>query len=67
MATASNASGQQAFAPVLAALSTMQSSVSRQEKTHAHEFLEKFQKSVSFGSLHRHTCLPLHRRCQDFY
>ncbi|KAM5497216.1 Nuclear import receptor [Microsporum canis] len=46
MATASNASGQQAFAPVLAALSTMQSSVSRQEKTHAHEFLEKFQKST---------------------
>ncbi|EZF96444.1 hypothetical protein H113_03338 [Trichophyton rubrum MR1459] len=47
MATASSASAQQqAFAPVLAALQTMQSSVSRQEKTHAHEFLEKFQKSV---------------------
>ncbi|EFR04571.1 mRNA transport regulator MTR10 [Nannizzia gypsea CBS 118893] len=47
MATASSASApQQAFAPVLAALSTMQGSASRQEKTHAHEFLEKFQKSI---------------------
>lgn len=36
----------QAFAPVLAALATMQSNVSRSDKTHAHEYLEKFQKSV---------------------
>lgn len=37
----------QAFGPVLAAVATMQGNVSRSEKTHAHEFLEKFQKSVS--------------------
>lgn len=36
----------QEFAPVLAALATMQGNASRQEKTHAHEFLERFQKSV---------------------
>ncbi|PYI14442.1 mRNA transport regulator [Aspergillus violaceofuscus CBS 115571] len=36
----------QAFGPVLAAVATMQGNVSRAEKTHAHEFLEKFQKSV---------------------
>ncbi|KAJ5095055.1 hypothetical protein N7532_007346 [Penicillium argentinense] len=36
----------QAFAPVLAAVATMQGNVSRSEKTQAHEFLEKFQKSV---------------------
>ena len=47
MATKEDAATQ-AFAPVLAALSTMQGNVSRQEKTHAHEFLEGFQKSVSF-------------------
>lgn len=38
--------GGQAFAPVLAAVATMQGNVSRSEKTQAHEFLEKFQKSV---------------------
>ncbi|KAJ5927896.1 hypothetical protein N7466_006852 [Penicillium verhagenii] len=38
--------GGQAFAPVLAAVATMQGNVSRAEKTQAHEFLEKFQKSV---------------------
>lgn len=37
----------QAFGPVLAAVATMQGNVSRSEKTHAHEFLETFQKSVS--------------------
>ena len=37
----------QAFGPVLAAVATMQGNVSRSEKTNAHEFLEKFQKSVS--------------------
>ncbi|KAJ5541906.1 hypothetical protein N7535_004325 [Penicillium sp. DV-2018c] len=36
----------QAFAPVLAAVATMQGNVSRSEKTQAHEFLEKFQKSI---------------------
>lgn len=36
----------QAFAPVLAAVATMQGNASRTEKTQAHEFLEKFQKSV---------------------
>ncbi|KAJ5693440.1 hypothetical protein N7462_002863 [Penicillium macrosclerotiorum] len=38
--------GGQAFAPVLAAVATMQGNVPRSEKTQAHEFLEKFQKSV---------------------
>ena len=37
---------EQAFAPVLAAVATMQGNASRTEKTHAHEFLEQFQKSV---------------------
>ncbi|ODM14548.1 hypothetical protein SI65_10034 [Aspergillus cristatus] len=40
------ASKEGAFAPVLAAVATMQGNVSRSEKTHAHEFLEKFQKSI---------------------
>jgi len=34
------------FAPVLSALVTMQSNVAGKDKTEAHEFLEKFQKSV---------------------
>lgn len=38
----------QAFGPVLAAVATMQGNVSRTEKAHAHEFLEKFQKSVRY-------------------
>ena len=41
------ASGAGAFAPVLAALSTMQSSAERSQKSQAHEYLETFQKSVS--------------------
>lgn len=41
----------QAFAPVLAAVATMQGNASRTEKTQAHEFLEKFQKSVRFFRL----------------
>lgn len=44
MATKSSES--QAFAPVLAAVATMQANVSRSDKAHAHEYLEKFQKSV---------------------
>ena len=34
------------FGPVLSALKTMQSNVDREEKSAAHEYLEKFQKSV---------------------
>lgn len=34
------------FAPVLEALTTMQSHEDRMRKSQAHEFLEKFQKSV---------------------
>ncbi|PLB46144.1 mRNA transport regulator [Aspergillus steynii IBT 23096] len=45
MATKEGSAGQ-AFGPVLAAVATMQGNVSRSEKTHAHEFLEKFQKSI---------------------
>lgn len=41
------ASGSEGFAPVLAALSTMQSNAERSQKSKAHEYLEKFQKSVS--------------------
>jgi transportin-3 len=41
--------GGQAFAPVLAAVATMQGNVPRSEKAQAHEFLEKFQKSVCEG------------------
>lgn len=43
-------SGQEAFAPVLAALSTMQSNAERSQKSQAHEYLEKFQKSVGISS-----------------
>ncbi|KAI1980091.1 Nuclear import receptor [Ophidiomyces ophidiicola] len=45
MATKGSAPVQE-FAPVLAALATMQGNASRQEKNHAHEFLEHFQKSA---------------------
>ncbi|KAH8423731.1 nuclear import receptor MTR10 [Aspergillus melleus] len=45
MASKEGSAGQ-AFGPVLAAVATMQGNVSRSEKTHAHEFLEKFQKSI---------------------
>lgn len=34
------------FAPILKALATMQSNVAGKEKADAHNFLEKFQKSV---------------------
>ncbi|KAK4984615.1 Nuclear import receptor [Elasticomyces elasticus] len=37
---------QQAFAPVLAALRTMQSNVNRAQKEQAHQYLEQFQKST---------------------
>ena len=46
---ASQQAPQQAFEPVLAALTSMQSSESRSQKNQAHEFLESFQKSVCFG------------------
>ncbi|GME24070.1 mrna transport regulator [Neofusicoccum parvum] len=42
---ANGAAAQQAFAPVLAALATMQSNVDRTQKGQAHEYLEQFQKS----------------------
>jgi transportin-3 len=45
MAEKADAAGQ-AFGPVLAAVATMQGNVPRSEKSHAHDFLEKFQKSV---------------------
>lgn len=35
------------FAPVLTALSTLQGNIDRSQKGEAHEYLEKFQKSVS--------------------
>jgi transportin-3 len=44
----SNQHGSAAFAPVLAALSTMQSNSPRPQKAQAHEYLEKFQKSVRY-------------------
>jgi transportin-3 len=37
---------QQAFAPVLAAHSTMSSGADRAQKEQAHQYLEQFQKSV---------------------
>ncbi|RVX67628.1 hypothetical protein B0A52_08157 [Exophiala mesophila] len=42
---ADHQSVQDGFAPVFKALATMQSNLSSKEKTQAHEFLEKFQKS----------------------
>jgi transportin-3 len=44
MADGANAAG--GFGPVLSALKTMQSNVGGEEKSSAHEYLEKFQKSV---------------------
>ncbi len=38
--------GQDGLAPILVALSTMQSNVQGKDKMQAHEYLEKFQKSV---------------------
>lgn len=38
--------GAAGFAPVIEALSTMQSNADRSKKSQAHEYLEKFQKSV---------------------
>jgi transportin-3 len=43
---AAKTGAQAGFAPVLAALATMQSNAPRREKGQAHEFLEQFQKSV---------------------
>lgn len=50
-AMASKQTGTEAFAPVLEALATMQSNVARDQKNQAHEFLEKFQKSVRLAAL----------------
>lgn len=49
MASKEGSAGQ-AFGSALAALATMQANVSRSEKAHAHEFLEKFQKSIDAWS-----------------
>ena len=49
--------GQEPYAPVLVALSTMQSNVNRSQKSQAHEYLEKFQKSVRIDPL-RPTATP---------
>ena len=38
--------GHGAYAPVLAALATMQANLDRSQKAQAHEYLESFQKSV---------------------
>lgn len=40
------ANGDSAYAPVLAALATMQANVDKAQKEQAHQFLENFQKSV---------------------
>lgn len=45
------AAGAAGFAPVLAALSTMQSNAERSQKSQAHDYLESFQKSVSLTSI----------------
>lgn len=47
---AANATAQGALPQILSALATMQSNVGGKEKAQAHEFLEKFQKSVSISS-----------------
>jgi hypothetical protein len=52
------ANGTQAFAPVLAALQTMQSNVDRTQKGQAHEFLEQFQKSVCDTPWHMASTKP---------
>jgi transportin-3 len=44
---AANGSANSSYGPVLAALNSLQSNVDREQKAKAHEFLEKFQKSVS--------------------
>jgi transportin-3 len=49
---AAKSSPEAGFAPVLAALATMQSNASRSEKGQAHEFLEQFQKSVRLISFY---------------
>jgi len=46
MASPNGVTAEQAFAPVLAALATMQSSAEASQKQQAHEYLEQFQKSV---------------------
>lgn len=43
---AANGHAQHGYAPVLAALATMQANVDREQKGQAHEYLENFQKSV---------------------
>jgi transportin-3 len=44
---AANGVGAESFAPVLAALASLQGNVERSQKAQANDFLEEFQKSVS--------------------
>lgn len=53
---AANDAGQGAVAAILAALNTMQSNVASKDKVEAHEFLEKFQKSVGMATVF--SCAP---------
>jgi hypothetical protein len=57
----SKGGGVDAFAPVLAAVATMQGNASRSEKSQAHEFLEKFQKSVFLQQKPFPLCLRHHQ------
>lgn len=47
---AANGAAAQAFAPVLAAVETMQSSGDRAQKAEANDFLDRFQKTVLIPS-----------------
>lgn len=53
-----NSTTQDGFAPVLAALSTLQGNIDRSQKADAHQYLEQFQKSVSI--LLAHSWLVVH-------
>lgn len=47
---------QQALAPILAAVETMQGNVDRAQKEQAVQFLDKFQKTVRQTSKNRRHC-----------
>jgi transportin-3 len=49
---AANGVAGHAFAPVVAAVETMQSSGHRAQKAEANSFLDKFQKTVSFDDVY---------------
>lgn len=48
---------QQAVAPVLQAVETMQSSGDRAQKKEAHEYLDRFQKTVCLVAPTGHSCM----------